>query len=86
MSTNRGLPGLTVTEQFHTLTQPPPEAPRCDSTTEDKGMGSIWPGITAFKKKKEWDREENLHDSAKKQAAWKWDPSQYNTVLVLLIM
>ena len=51
-STNRRLPGLTVTKQLHTLTQPLPEALRCDSTTEDKRMGSIWPGITAFKKKK----------------------------------
>lgn len=52
MSTNRRLPGLTVTKQLRTLTQPLPEALRSDSTTEDKGMGSIWPGITAFKKKK----------------------------------
>ncbi len=52
MSTNRRLPGLTVTKQLHTLTQPLPEALRCDSSAEDKGMGSIWPGITAFKKKK----------------------------------
>lgn len=52
MSTNRRLPGLTVTKQLHTLTQPLPEALRCDSAAEDKRMGSIWPGITAFKKKK----------------------------------
>lgn len=53
-STNRRLLRLTVTKQLHTLPQPIPEeeALRCDSATEDKGMGSIWPGITAFKKKK----------------------------------
>ncbi|KAF0027552.1 hypothetical protein F2P81_020293 [Scophthalmus maximus] len=34
----RGRPGLTVA--------------KADRTTEDKGMGSIWPGITAFKKGK----------------------------------
>ena len=44
--------GRQSTAQPHTLTQPPPEALWSDSTTEDKGMGSIWPGITAFKKKK----------------------------------
>lgn len=52
MSTNRRLPGLTVTERLRTLTRPRPEAPRCDITTQDKGKGSIWPGITAFKRKK----------------------------------
>lgn len=52
MSTNRRLPGLTVTKLLHTLTHTLPEALRCDSTTEDKGKGSIWPQITAFKKKK----------------------------------
>lgn len=55
------------------LTQPPPAA---DSAAEDKEMGSIWPGLTAFKKKKEWIREENLDDGAKKRAARKWDRSQ----------
>ena len=37
----------------------------------------------SLQKEKEWNREENLHDSAKKQAAWKWDRGQYNTDLVL---
>ncbi|KAK9541483.1 hypothetical protein VZT92_001521 [Zoarces viviparus] len=49
---NRRLPMLTVAKQLHTLAQPLPKALRCDSATEDKGTGSIWPGIAAFKKKK----------------------------------
>lgn len=40
----------------------------------------------SIQKEEEWNREENLYDSAKKQAAWKWDPGQYNTVLVLFII
>lgn len=69
VSTNRGQPGLTVTQPCHMLTQTPPEALGRDSNTEDKGMGSIWPGITAFKRKKEHSREENLDDSGKKWSA-----------------
>jgi len=52
MSSSRRLPGLTVTKLLHTLTQPILEAPGWDSFTENKGMGSIWPRITAFKKQK----------------------------------
>lgn len=65
------------------LTQPPPAALGRDSTAEDKEMGSIWPGLTAFKKKKEWNCEENLDDSAKKRVARKWNRSQNNAVVVL---
>lgn len=37
----------------------------------------------SLRKEKGWNREENLYDSAKKQAAWKRDTSQNNTVLLL---
>lgn len=45
-------------------------------------MGSIWPGITAFKKKKGWSCEENQGDSSKKRAAWKWERGQNGAVWV----
>lgn len=37
----------------------------------------------SLQKEKEWNHEENLHDSAKKHAAWKWDRGQHDTDLVL---
>lgn len=76
VSTNRRLPGLTATKQVHMLTQPEPEALRWNSTAQDERDGLHMATNHSLQKAKEWNREEILYDSAKKQVACYWDPSQ----------